>query len=278
MTDQSTFDPGLPDSVRVLAGPGQGEMTEQRSRFLAFAFPAPDETAAREAIAGVARRYHDARHACSAWRLGHGLLPHEHRNDDGEPSGTAGEPLLAAIRKRELTDCVVVVVRYFGGVKLGTGGLARAYGGAAALALDAAPVADLPLGRRFRLRFPYPLRRVIEHLSMRVADAPRPRTTRWRSPGRSGCPIPGAVASPRRSSRRPPARSRPKRFRRPDPMLGNRGWNNRVGKNGDPGRLAKVPAFRSSSRHPVVLSARCPVSLTGTIGPSARPQTWRSSA
>ncbi|MBK7187985.1 MAG: YigZ family protein [bacterium] len=164
MTDQSTFEPGLPDSVRVLAGPGQGELTEQRSRFLAFAFPAPDEAAAREAIAGVARRYHDARHACSAWRLGHGPHPLEHRNDDGEPSGTAGEPLLAAIRKRDLTDCVVVVVRYFGGVKLGTGGLARAYGAAAALALDAAPTADLPLGRRFRLRFPYPQRRVIEHL------------------------------------------------------------------------------------------------------------------
>lgn len=150
-----------PDSVRILAGPGTFELSEQRSRFLAFAAPADDVAAARGFVADLARRYHDARHVCSAWRLGAPPPPLEHRHDDGEPAGTAGEPILAALRKADLTDAVVAVVRYFGGVKLGTGGLARAYGDAAAGALAAAPVSERRLGRRFRLCFPYALRRAV---------------------------------------------------------------------------------------------------------------------
>lgn len=153
-----------PDSVDILGGPGQSELTEQRSRFLGFALPARDETAAREAIAAIRQRHHDARHVCSAWRLGAPPPCREARHDDGEPAGSAGEPLLAAIRRRDLTNTVVVVVRYFGGVKLGTGGLARAYGAAAAAALEAAPRAALALGRRFQVRFPYALRRNVEHV------------------------------------------------------------------------------------------------------------------
>lgn len=164
MSNQSTPPPLPPDAVRVLAGDGVAELTEQRSRFLGFALPAADEAAAREAIAAIARRHHDARHTCSAWRLGTPPPPREHRNDDGEPSGTAGEPLLAAIRKADLTNTVVVVVRWFGGVKLGPGGLARTYGRAATLALEAAPVALLPLGRTFAVRFPYALRQVVERI------------------------------------------------------------------------------------------------------------------
>lgn len=153
-----------PDSVNILGGSGHSDLTEQRSRFLGFALPAPDEPDAREAIAAVRQRYHDARHVCSAWRLGAPPPPREFRHDDGEPAGTAGEPLLAAIRRQDLTNTVVVVVRYFGGVKLGTGALARAYGAAAALALEAAPRAELALGRRFQVRFPYALRRAVEHV------------------------------------------------------------------------------------------------------------------
>jgi uncharacterized YigZ family protein len=153
-----------PDAVRILGGEGCSEWTEQRSRFLGYAFAAADEDAARDAIAAIARRHHDARHACSAWRLGSPPPPREYRNDDGEPSGTAGEPILAAIRKLDLTNTAVVVVRWFGGVKLGPGGLARAYGRTAALALEAAPVALLPLGRTYALRFPYHLRQAVERL------------------------------------------------------------------------------------------------------------------
>lgn len=164
MSDSRVQGPTPPDQVLVLAGPGEGELTEQRSRFLSFALPAADEAAARAAVTTLSERFHDARHVCRAWRIGAIPPPAEFRHDDGEPSGTAGEPLLAAIRRAGLTNAVVVVVRYFGGVKLGPGGLARAYGTAATLALEAAPVTHLPLGRRFRATFPYALRRVVANL------------------------------------------------------------------------------------------------------------------
>lgn len=162
-----------PDSVTILGGPGQSDLTEQRSRFLGFALPAADEAGARDAIASIRQRYHDARHVCSAWRLGAPPPPREYRHDDGEPAGTAGEPLLAAIRRQDLTNTLVVVVRYFGGVKLGTGGLARAYGAAATLALEAAPRKEQELGRCFRMGFPYALRRAVEQ----VVQARGGRTT-----------------------------------------------------------------------------------------------------
>lgn len=153
--------PPPPDSVRVLASGGRAEITEQRSRFLGFAVPAADEEDARTAVAGLRRQYHDARHVCSAWRLGAPPPAREYRHDDGEPAGTAGEPILAALRRADLTNALLVVVRYFGGVKLGTGGLARAYGEAASLALAAATIGKLPLGRVFEIEFPYPLRHAV---------------------------------------------------------------------------------------------------------------------
>lgn len=149
------------DHLLTLAGPAEAELKEKRSRFLAFARPITDEADADAVIDEIARRYHDARHVCTGWRLG--LPPHtaENRNDDGEPAGTAGEPILAAIRRLELVDVLVVVVRYFGGIKLGTGGLARAYGGAADEALAAAPIRRVLLGREFRLEFQYPQQKTI---------------------------------------------------------------------------------------------------------------------
>jgi len=154
----------IPDSYHTLAGTGEAETKVQRSRFIALAAPAPDPDAARAVVDAMARRYHDSRHVCFGWRLGHHPSTQENRNDAGEPSGTAGEPILAAIRKRDLVNTVVVVVRYFGGVKLGTGGLQRAYGEAAELALAAAPVQEVLLGREFDLEFPYPLRKTVDHL------------------------------------------------------------------------------------------------------------------
>ena len=154
----------LPDSYLTLAGEGQAEAKVQRSRFIAAAGPADSEEAAKAFIENMARRYHDSRHVCHGWRLGFHPSPVENRSDAGEPSGTAGEPILAAIRKLDLTDVVVVVVRYFGGVKLGTGGLQRAYGGAAELALSAAPVREVLLGREFTLEFPYSFQKTLRHL------------------------------------------------------------------------------------------------------------------
>ncbi len=153
-----------PDSYLTLASGGASELRVQRSRFLGLSAPAGDEAAARAWLADVARRYHDARHVCHGWRLGAPPATCEGRNDDGEPSGTAGEPILAAIRGAGLCDCVVAVVRYFGGVKLGTGGLARAYGQAADEALAAAPRRTVLQGRRFRLVFPYARQKTVGHV------------------------------------------------------------------------------------------------------------------
>lgn len=121
--------------MRLLLAPCRAEFVERGSKFRALAHPAAsldDALAVREA---ERRRHHDATHHVYAARLGGGASRFD---DDGEPSGTGGRPVLAELEARELIDTVVVVTRWFGGTKLGTGGLARAYGGAAAAALDAA--------------------------------------------------------------------------------------------------------------------------------------------
>ncbi|MFN2371723.1 MAG: YigZ family protein [Candidatus Krumholzibacteriia bacterium] len=153
--------PSPDDRLVTLAGRGTAELKVQRSRFLAWAEPAAGEDEARAAVAEAARLHHDARHVCWAWRLGHRPQPLENRSDAGEPSGTAGEPILAALRRARLVDCVGIVMRWFGGVKLGTGGLARAYGEAMDAALVAAPRREIVLGRRFALRFPYALHKTL---------------------------------------------------------------------------------------------------------------------
>lgn len=156
--------PELPDSYLTLAAEGNAETKVQRSRFIALSSPAAGEQEARAVVAAMARKYHDSRHVCHGWRLGHTPATVENRNDAGEPSGTAGEPILAAIRKLDLVDTVVVVVRYFGGVKLGTGGLQRAYGEVASLALAAAPHREILLGRQFNVDFPYSFQKTMGHL------------------------------------------------------------------------------------------------------------------
>ncbi|WP_372697762.1 YigZ family protein [Arthrobacter sp. JSM 101049] len=122
------------------------ELEVKRSRFIAYLFRTADEDAARTAIAELRRRRHDARHHCSAFLLGPDRDV-QRSNDDGEPSGTAGLPMLEALAKREcptgradLSDTTAVVVRYFGGVLLGAGGLVRAYSQAVSSALDGAPL------------------------------------------------------------------------------------------------------------------------------------------
>lgn len=123
---------------RAPAGESRAEVRDRGSRFLAIAGPAGDETAARAALAELARRFPDATHHCWAWRLG--SPPRERSSDAGEPAGTAGVPILQALRGADLSDALVVVVRWFGGTKLGKGGLARAYAAAAREALAAVPV------------------------------------------------------------------------------------------------------------------------------------------
>ncbi|MDY0108791.1 MAG: YigZ family protein [Candidatus Krumholzibacteria bacterium] len=172
------------DSYSTLAGTGTAEQKIQRSTFLAFAAPAADEAAARSCVDELRRRYHDARHVCSAWRLGFQEPWLEARHDDGEPPGSAGEPILQAIRGEALTATVVAVVRYFGGIKLGTGGLARAYGSTAAAALAAAPRREVRLGRYGRLEFAYAQQKTLSRLLVthggRLDAETYGPTVRWR--------------------------------------------------------------------------------------------------
>lgn len=124
------------------------------SKFLAFVFPVSDVDEVRGCIADVTRRYHDARHICWAYMLGADRLTFM-SNDNGEPSGTAGKPILGQINSFGLTDVVVVVVRYFGGIKLGTSGLISAYRQAARDALAAADKVERHVMKRVRFSFGY---------------------------------------------------------------------------------------------------------------------------
>lgn len=122
------------NTYRTIAGPCSGEIEISRSRFLADVRRVETDDEARAVIAEVRATHRDARHHCSAFALGpDGRL--QRSNDDGEPSGTAGAPILASLRGADLTDVVAVVTRWFGGTLLGTGGLTRAYGGAVDAAL-----------------------------------------------------------------------------------------------------------------------------------------------
>lgn len=138
----------------TIAAPAEAQYTDKRSRFLAFALPVRDAAEARAAVADLQRRYHDARHVCWAYMLGSARTDFL-SNDNGEPSGTAGKPILGQINSLGLTDVLVAVVRYFGGIKLGTSGLIVAYRTAARMALEAAPAVVRHDMARITFHFPY---------------------------------------------------------------------------------------------------------------------------
>ncbi len=114
---------------------GEGKYTEKMSRFLAFALPINSAEEAKSIIKDYQNKFHDARHVCWAYMIGSEMTEFQ-MNDNGEPSGTAGKPILGQIRSFEVTDVLVIVVRYFGGIKLGTSGLISAYREASRLALE----------------------------------------------------------------------------------------------------------------------------------------------
>ncbi len=142
--------------ARFLTIPKTGEAVyrEKMSRFLAFAVPVSSVEDAREVIALYANEYHDARHVCWAYMIGADRLTFL-SSDNGEPSGTAGKPILGQINSIGLTDVVVIVVRYFGGIKLGTSGLISAYREAARMALDEAGTVEGREMASLSLTFPY---------------------------------------------------------------------------------------------------------------------------
>jgi uncharacterized YigZ family protein len=139
--------------VRVPAGPAEGEIREKGSVFLARIVPAASEEAARAALADLAREHPDATHHCWAWRIG--WPPRERSTDAGEPAGTAGVPILRVLAGAGLSDALAVVVRWFGGTKLGKGGLARAYAAATREALAALPVVEQVPTVDLALEIPY---------------------------------------------------------------------------------------------------------------------------
>ena len=129
------------DAFQTIGTPGEGSYTEKRSRFLSFAMHVESEEEAKERVAEIRKKFYDARHVCYAYSLG-ADRGRTRTNDDGEPSGTAGKPILGQLLAFDVTDTLAVVVRYFGGVKLGTGGLTVAYKTAAAEALRNAEVVE----------------------------------------------------------------------------------------------------------------------------------------
>lgn len=144
----------MDDTYLTLAAPGEAVFTEKRSRFLAFAWHVADEDEAKVRVGELRKKYYDARHVCYAYALGPDASQ-TRANDDGEPSGSAGKPILGQLRSLGLTYTLVAVVRYFGGVKLGTGGLAVAYKTAAAEALAAATTETCILQAALRVEAPY---------------------------------------------------------------------------------------------------------------------------
>jgi uncharacterized YigZ family protein len=142
------------DLYKTIASPSEGLFREKGSRFISFAYPVENEAQISQQISGLKKQYYDARHHCFAWRLG-ADMDHYRANDDGEPSGSAGKPILGQIQSRDLTQILVVVVRYFGGTLLGVGGLIRAYRSAASDALDQAMKVEKKVESQLVLQFGY---------------------------------------------------------------------------------------------------------------------------
>lgn len=145
----------MTDLYRTIENHSEGIYKEKGSKFLAFAYPVSSEEEISQCQANLRKLYHDARHHCYAWRLGPEKLRYR-VNDDGEPSGSAGKPIFGQIQSRDLSNILVVVVRYFGGTLLGVGGLIRAYRSAASDALDRNAIVERRVFDKMKLEFAYP--------------------------------------------------------------------------------------------------------------------------
>lgn len=142
------------DTYRTITTLAEGLYKEKGSRFIAMAYPVETEEQIKTLLSGIKEKYYDARHHCYAWRLGAAKTLFR-ANDDGEPSSTAGKPILGQIQSNDLTNILIVVVRYFGGIKLGVSGLINAYREAAADALRQATFVEKTVDIQFHIRFSY---------------------------------------------------------------------------------------------------------------------------
>ena len=158
----------MTDSYLTIADRSTGEYSEKRSKFLAFAFHVESTDEVKSLVQQYSKEYYDARHVCYAYMLGY-QREHFRAVDNGEPSGTAGKPILGQINKFELTNVLVIVVRYFGGIKLGTSGLTNAYKLATSEALQNANIEERTIDTKIKVTFEYPqmndVMRVIKDLN-----------------------------------------------------------------------------------------------------------------
>jgi uncharacterized YigZ family protein len=143
------------DTFKTISKPSEGTYTEKRSKFLAFALPVRTVDEVKDIVKDYQKKYYDARHVCYAYMLGPERTDFR-ANDNGEPSGTAGKPILGQINSYGLTDILIIVVRYFGGIKLGTSGLIQAYKQAAIEALAVADVIEKTVDEDISFAFEYP--------------------------------------------------------------------------------------------------------------------------
>jgi len=144
----------MTDTYNTVSAPSEGIFKDKGSRFLAFLYPVKNEEGIRELLQKIKKEHYNARHHCYAWRLGKEEIRFR-ANDDGEPSSTAGKPILGQLVSKELTQVLLVVVRYFGGILLGTGGLIHAYREAAADAIRNASIETRLIEEEFQLNFNY---------------------------------------------------------------------------------------------------------------------------
>lgn len=159
------------DSYNTIAHISEGYITEQRSKFISYAVPVESPEEVKPIIDAYRKQYYDARHVCWAYVIGADKTLFR-VNDDGEPSSTAGKPILGVIHSNELTNVLIVVVRYFGGVKLGTSGLIVAYRAAAQDAIDNAEVINKTVDEDITIVFEYPflngIMKVIKDIQPRI--------------------------------------------------------------------------------------------------------------
>lgn len=158
------------DEFKTISNVGEGTYSEKRSKFLAFSHHVETEEQVKDIVAQYRKKYYDARHVCYAYMLGAERQVFR-ANDDGEPSSTAGKPILGQINSNELTDILIVVVRYYGGVNLGTGGLIVAYKTAAAEAIAVSEIEIRQVEEMVTYNFPY----VMMNDVMRVVKEMKPR-------------------------------------------------------------------------------------------------------
>lgn len=164
----------MPDTYRTFEKTAEGFFRDRNSRFLAFGYPVISVDQVNEIVASLKKKFHDARHHCYAYRLGP-EKEYYRMNDDGEPSGTAGKPIYNQIVSNDLMNVLIVVVRYFGGTLLGTGGLINAYRSAAADLIGKANLTTRFIENFCRLRFPYEklysVMKIIKDENLIIADA-----------------------------------------------------------------------------------------------------------